>query len=123
MLPDIERAVVARLSGTLSGTHVGLDLDERRPAVTISVAGGGPDAPGKPDRPRIQIDTWADDPATARTLAYAVEAALVCGITDSGWHAGGVAVSDCRLVTRPLRLDDPVAGTPRYTIMFELHAR
>jgi hypothetical protein len=121
-LPDIELAVVTRL-GTMLGVHAGLDLDDRRPAVTVAVAGGAPDAPGMPDRPRIQVDAWADDWATARTLAYQAADVLTSGITDPGWSAAGVAVTDCRVITRPLRLDDPTSHAPRYSATYLLYAR
>jgi hypothetical protein len=85
--------VSTRLSGTL-------------PAIRVTLVDGGPDTTGEfgGAHPTVQVECWANDPATADLMMRTFTAALP-QVKGGTW--GGVYVSGARVDLGPIMSDDP----------------
>lgn len=116
--PDVTGAVVDGLAVTLTSAAVGTRVPDPRPSAFVRVQRVGGPREQVLDRARVLVECWADTEAGAWDLSAVVrEAMRTLPAVDAGdvihvTEAGG-----------PALVGDPLTGTPRYLLTFEVTAR
>jgi hypothetical protein len=98
----------------------GTDWRPNYPLITLARVGGGPDPDLPSDDARIQFDVWANDKATAATIALQLVAhAQALG----GDVVAGAVIAGALVVMGPLWRPDQTAALPRYVVdvQFTIH--
>ena len=114
--PDVTLAAVAALADTLDAS-VGTRVPDPRPAAFVRVQRVGGPREQVLDRARVLVECWADTEAGAWDLSAAAREAMRTLPTVGGDVVHVVEVGGPALVA------DPLTGTPRYLLTFEVTAR
>ncbi|MYR29808.1 MULTISPECIES: hypothetical protein [unclassified Streptomyces] len=127
VMPDVEAAAVAVLTGALPGAWVGTEwparLAERLPVVAPALGGGGSRLRGITADRTLDIDILAGTKGAARTLAAAAAAALIAarGATVGGLHF--YDVDETSLIWLPYQPSAETDPIPRYVLVMSAVVR